>query len=204
MRGRVEAAMHDPRIVDHDQELVDRAGMSDDEVEQVVAVMQALRRWHQAAERMSEASRRYMKLNQTDMRALRFLIAARNQGIVATPGALASYLGISTASTTKLLDRLEQGGHIARSPHPTDRRAVAVSVTESTRRDARETVGRQHARRFAVAAGLTAGEREVVVRFLDALAATEHDDDELAADGHGDAPHDRDGRGGSDRDDGAR
>lgn len=179
---RVESAMHDPRIVDREEELVDRAGLSDDEVEQSVAVMQALRRWHLAAERMSASSRRYMKLNQTDMRAIRFLIAARNQGLVATPGALAGYLGISSASTTKLLDRLERGGHITRTPHPTDRRAVAVAVTEHTRRDARATVGRQHARRFAVAAALSPDEREVVVRFLDALAATEDAEDDPGAD----------------------
>ncbi|MCM3659250.1 MarR family transcriptional regulator [Agromyces mediolanus] len=172
---RVEAAMHDPRIVDRDEELVDRSGLADEEVDQVVRVMQALRGWHAAAEQMSEASRRYMRLNQTDMRAIRFLIAARNQGLVVTPGALAEHLGISSASTTKLLDRLERGGHVTRAPHPSDRRALAIAVTEHTRRDARETVGRQHARRFAAAAALAPEEREVVIRFLDALAATGQD-----------------------------
>ncbi|MDR5701517.1 MarR family winged helix-turn-helix transcriptional regulator [Agromyces aerolatus] len=171
-RVRVADAMHDPRIVDPDEELVVRAGMSDDDVTQAVRVMESLRGWHDAAARMSEASERYMRLNHTDMRAIRFLIAARNQGAIATPGALAAYLGISSAATTKLLDRLERGGHIERGLHPTDRRAIALTVTEHTRHDARETVGRQHARRFAVAAALTPADREVVIRFLDALAAT--------------------------------
>lgn len=168
----VPDAMHDPRLTDRDEELVVRDGMDDADVDQVVRVMQSLRGWHDAASRMSAASERYMKLNHTDMRAIRFLIAAHNQGAVATPGALAAYLGISSAATTKLLDRLERGGHLARAPHPTDRRALAITVTDHTRRDARETVGRQHARRFAVAAALTPNEREVVIRFLDALAAT--------------------------------
>lgn len=172
---RITDAMHDPRVTDRGEELVSRSGMSDDDVGQVVRLMESLRGWHDAAARMSEASERYMKLNHTDMRAIRFLIAAHNQGAVATAGALAAYLGISSAATTKLLDRLERAGHIARAPHPTDRRALALTVTDHTRRDARETVGRQHARRFAVAAALDSDEREVVIRFLDALAATGDD-----------------------------
>jgi DNA-binding MarR family transcriptional regulator len=168
--------MHDPRISDRDGDLVDRSGLDDAEVDQVVRVMRSLRGWHETQRRMSEASRRYMKLNETDMRAIRYLIAARNQGEIATPGALSAYLGISSASTTKLLDRLEHGGHIVRAPHPTDRRALAISVTDATRVAARESVGRLHARRFAVAAALTPVERETVIRFLDALSATEPDE----------------------------
>ncbi|WP_235825185.1 MarR family winged helix-turn-helix transcriptional regulator [Agromyces badenianii] len=176
-RHDIAAAMHDPRISDHDEQLVDRHGLDDEAVDQIVRVMQSLRGWHDAERRMSEASSRYMKLNTTDMRALRFLIAARNQREIVTPGALSEYLGISSASTTKLLDRLEHGAHVVRAPHPTDRRALAISVTDATRIVARETVGRQHARRFAAAAALAPAEREVVIRFLDALSATELDQD---------------------------
>jgi len=176
-RHDIEAAMHDPRISDADEELVSREGLDDSDVDQIVRLMQSLRGWHTAERSMSEASSKYMKLNVTDMRALRFLIAARNQHEIATPGALAEYLGISSASTTKLLDRLEHGGHLVRAPHPTDRRALAISVTDATRVVARESVGRLHARRFAVAAELTPDEREVVIRFLDELSATASDHD---------------------------
>lgn len=170
--------MHDPRVTDPGSDLVKRSGMSEADVDQVVNVMNALRAWHEAAERMSEASRRYMRLNETDMRALRYLIAARNQDRLVTPGALTGHLGISTASTTKMLDRLERGGHVRRSPHPTDRRALTVAVTDSTRADARQSVGRQHAQRFAVAAALSPKERDVVIHFFEALTATEHADSE--------------------------
>ncbi|MFW6599342.1 MarR family winged helix-turn-helix transcriptional regulator [Propionibacteriaceae bacterium Y2011] len=172
-RDEIAAAMHDPRVVDAEGELVDRADLSPAEVDQVVAVMNALRDWHEAAERMNAASQRYMKLNQTDMRAVRYLIAAHNQQRLVTPGALTRYLGISSASTTKLLDRLEHGDHVVRSPHPTDRRAVVVAVTDATRVAARESTGRQHARRFTVAARLSPAERDVVIGFLAALSATE-------------------------------
>ncbi|WP_232331533.1 MarR family winged helix-turn-helix transcriptional regulator [Agromyces laixinhei] len=172
----IESSMLDPRVIDHDEQLVSREGLDDADVDQIVRVMQSLRAWHETDRRMAEASRRYMKLNATDMRALRFLIAARNQSKVVKPGQLAEYLGISTASTTKLLDRLERGGHLVRAPHPTDRRALVISVTDTTRIVARESVGRTHARRFAVAAALTPHERDVVIRFLEALKGTETDD----------------------------
>ena len=166
-------ALLDPRMIDVPGELVPRSGMSDDEIDQVVAVMSALREWHRAAERMSAASRRYMRLNQTDMKAIRFMIAAANAGELVTPRLLADHLEVSSAATTKMLDRLEAAGHIVRSVHPSDRRAIALRVTDETRRAARESVGKLHARRFAVAAALSPGERETVIRFLSALAATE-------------------------------
>ena len=169
---RMRVVMHDPRTLDPEQELVDRTRLSDDEVSQVVRVLEAMRRWRTTERAMSEASQRYMKLGETDMRALRFLIAAQRQGIIATPSSIAHHLGISTASMTRLLDRLADGDHIRRLPHPTDRRSLVIEVTEETRRSARASVGRSHARRFDVIAALTEGERNVVARFFDSLVAT--------------------------------
>jgi DNA-binding MarR family transcriptional regulator len=172
-----EPSMMDPRVLDPHQEIVRRAGMADADVDQVVGVLEALRRWRETERRMSEASQRYMKLGETDMRALRFVIAMQNHGRVVTPGAIAEHLGITTASTTKLIDRLAAGDHVRRSPHPSDRRSLAIEVTEGTRRAARESVGRSHARRFDAAARLTADEREVVTRFLEDLAGSGAGDD---------------------------
>ena len=169
--------MMDPRVLDPEQELVQRAGLDDGDVDQVVGVLEALRRWREAERRMSEASRRYMKLGETDMRALRFILAMQNHGRVVTPGAIAEHLGITTASTTKLIDRLAAGEHVLRFPHPSDRRSLVIEITEDTRRVARETVGRSHARRFDAAARLTSQEREIVTRFLDDLAGTAEDQD---------------------------
>ena len=164
--------MLDPRVLDPDEELVARSHLSDDELAQVVHVLESMRRWRETERAMSEASRRYMRLGETDMRALRYLIAARRHERVVTPSAIATHLGISTASTTKLLDRLAAGHHIRRLPHPTDRRSLAIEVTDETRIAARTSVGRAHARRFDVAAALSAEEREVVTRFFEALVAT--------------------------------
>lgn len=147
--------------------LIDRSGLSPQEVAHISELMAALGRLRDAEQQLSEASQRYMKLGRSDMRALHYLIVAQHQGSVVTPSAIAIHLGISSASTTKLLDRLEKGGHISRSAHPSDRRALAISVTEETRDAAMQTVGRLQAKRFHAAARLTSAERDVVIRFLD-------------------------------------
>lgn len=158
--------MFDVVANDPDQLLIDRTGIADEDVAQISEVMTALGDLREAEARLSAASRRYMKLNETDMRAIHFLIVTLLAGELATPGQIAQHLDISTASTTKLLDRLTKGGHVERLPHPTDRRALTVRITPGTYSAARETVGRQQARRFYSAARLAPHEREVVIRFL--------------------------------------
>lgn len=163
--------MLDPRILDPGEELVSYHDMSDEEISQVVRLLTAMRDWREAEQRISLESRGQMHLNETDMRALRFLIAAKNQRQPVTAGALSDHLAISTASTTKLLDRLAAAGHVERAPHPTDRRSITVTITQHTHEEVRESVGRRHAGRFEAAARLAPDEREVVIRFLRDLAA---------------------------------
>lgn len=156
---------------DPDGRLVDRSAMSDDDIAQVSEVMQALGALRAAEQRISAASRRYMKLNETDMRALHYLAACLHTGEIATPGALSSHLGISTASTTKMLDRLEAGGHVKRAPHPSDRRALAINITPETHEAAMQSVGRQHAKRVPSVMRLTPDERQTVIDFLRGMAS---------------------------------
>ncbi len=160
----------DARVVDPGQSLVDFSSLSDDEISQVTRVLKAIKHWRESEQAISFQSRSDMKLGENDMKALRFLVAAQHQNLIVTPGSVAEHLGISTASTTKLLDRLESAGHIHRSRHPSDRRALMISITKATHEQVRDTVGRTHARRFDVAARLTPGEREIVVRFLNDLS----------------------------------
>lgn len=162
----------DPRVMDPDHELVRRSHLPDEDVEQIVAVLEAMSGWRDIERSMSEEARRYMRLGDTDMRALRFLIAARSHGIVATPGSIAAHLGISPAAATKLIDRLEAGGHIRRIADTGDRRRTSIEITDSTRASARASVGRSHARRFDAVASLSSDDRAAVLRFFDALVAS--------------------------------
>ncbi|MBB5512297.1 DNA-binding MarR family transcriptional regulator [Neomicrococcus aestuarii] len=107
-----------------------------------------------------------MKLSNQDMRALHYLITAKRQGELVTPGMISAHLRISAASTTKLLNRLERDHHIIRLLHPTDRRAFRIEITEETEASAKQTVGKLQSRRFHAAARLTSSERETVTRFI--------------------------------------
>lgn len=168
------------RYFSGDSDLVDNAQLSAVEREECVRVMDALRTWQEAARSLSEASKRYMKLNESDMRAIRMIIRAQQQKRIVTPKDIALEVGISSPSTTKLIDRLVAGGHLIRVPHPHDRRTMCLEVTEHTRLSAHETIGRQHARRFAAASSMSSEERETVIRFLAALADADVPQGQLA------------------------
>lgn len=163
----VSSKLYDVDSSDPKSQLVDRSAMNATEVGQIGQLMNALSRLREAEQRLSDASLRYMKLNMSDMRALHYLIVSGNRGVIATPGAITTHLNISSASTTKLLDRLERAGHIIREPHPSDRRALAISITTETHQAAMATIGQQQANRFHAAARLSPAERDTVIRFLD-------------------------------------
>lgn len=169
-RDAISESLYDVDASDPRSELVDRSGLPSADVAQIGWLMRAFSHLREVESAASEASQRYMKLSAQDMRAVHYLIVGQNQGELVTPGMLASHLRISAASTTKLLNRLEKGGHIVRQVHPTDRRAFAIEVTVETVRSAYETVGRHQSRRFHAAARLTGAEREIVIRFLDDMA----------------------------------
>ncbi len=166
----VAASLYDIDATDPTGLLVDRKGLDPDGIAQITRLMKSMAKLRDAEESLSKASQRFMQLSEIEMRGIHYLIVAQNQKTVVTPGAIAQHLGITSASTTKLLDRLERGEHILRGPHPTDRRSLSISVTEATHAVARDTVGRTHANRFIVAASLSPDEREVVIGFLDEVA----------------------------------
>lgn len=147
-------------------DLAQRYGLKPEQSQQISHIMSAMARLRDVEKQILDASQRYMQLKQTDMRALHFLITRENLDIPATPSMLAAHLGITTASTTKLLDRLERGGHIERHPHPRDRRAITVTVTAETRTAATTTMGKHQSARLKAAAQLTPQQCDVVVQFL--------------------------------------
>ncbi|MDI2098866.1 MarR family winged helix-turn-helix transcriptional regulator [Ruicaihuangia caeni] len=173
--AKVLEHMHDPRLMDPDGSLLELDRMPGAEQAEIADVMRAMMEWKLAEAEQSKASSKYMALSEREMRAIRFILAGHRCGVAVTPAMLSEYLEITSAATTKLLDRLEAGGHTTRSPHPTDRRAITLAVTEETRRDARDHVGVSHARRFQAAARLSSEERQIVVRFLRDLAHTSGD-----------------------------
>ncbi len=72
---------------------------------------------------------RKLGLNITDIGCINFLFIKGTS----TPTELARYTGLTTGSTTALLDRLERGNLIRRIPNPNDRRGIIVEVHERSR-----------------------------------------------------------------------
>jgi len=69
-------------------------------------------------------------LHDTDVRALIHLLDADRAGVPATPGWLGAQLGLSSPSTTALIDRLESAGHVVRQRSSADRRKVEIRVSD--------------------------------------------------------------------------
>jgi|SRR5690625_667433 len=164
--------MVDPRVMDPDQELVSLDAYTPEDIDQIVAVMEAMRRWRVIERSLNDASRKYMNLSENDMRAVRYIIAMQRHGTLATASDIARHLNITAASVSKMVDRLVAGNHIERLPHPQDRRSTALQVTAETQATARQSVGQQHSQRFHVIGSLTPDERSAVIKFFDAFSAT--------------------------------
>ncbi|MFE0452365.1 MarR family winged helix-turn-helix transcriptional regulator [Streptomyces sp. NPDC058914] len=69
-------------------------------------------------------------MHPTDVRALIALMDARRAAEEMTAGRLGAALGLNSAGTTALVDRLERAGHVRRVRGATDRRKVVIEVDE--------------------------------------------------------------------------
>ena len=135
-----------------------------------VAVLRAVRRFRAADVAMRVRARANMDMNDTDMVALRHLIAAEERSESMGPKDLSVLLGISSAATAKLLTRLEAAGRMRREPHPTDRRAQVLHATRRAQDEIKRVLGSAHQRMLAAAEKLSGAEQLAVVRFLDELS----------------------------------
>ncbi|MFC8709478.1 MarR family transcriptional regulator [Streptomyces sp. NPDC057197] len=69
-------------------------------------------------------------MHPTDVRALIALMDAARAGEETTAGRLGTALGLNSAGTTALVDRLERAGHVRRVRDARDRRKVTIEVDE--------------------------------------------------------------------------
>lgn len=76
-------------------------------------------------------------------------------------------MGLDPSTVTKMLQRLEQGGHVRRRPDPADRRAVQVEATDEGAEELRAALANVWGGLEAYTlAGLTAAERGEFARLL--------------------------------------
>ncbi len=134
--------------------------------ELVLSALTAVRAFADAMDRMHIGLRGEMDMNASDLAALRFMIVREQRGEWVSPRQIATHLSISTASTTKLLDRLTASGHLERRPHPSDGRARVVVLTEAARAEFYRHFGERMGRMRAGMESFTDDELRAIVRFL--------------------------------------
>jgi DNA-binding MarR family transcriptional regulator len=141
----------------------------DGQLDYSAAVLKSLRDYRAAETAVRRSTRDSMGMGETDILALRYLLRVQASGKTVVPKDISRFLGITSASTTSLIDRLVASGHVRREAHPTDRRSVVVVPTVESDREVRVTLGAMHRQMMAVAESLTADEARVVVEFLERM-----------------------------------
>jgi DNA-binding MarR family transcriptional regulator len=144
------------------------AGDRLDEGESHDLLSQLLRQLTVEVDQFAEIFGQRHGLHRTDLNALVVIMDAARRGTPISPGRLAEALHLSASATTAVLDRLEVAGHVRRDRHPTDRRKIALIITDHARRLGRDfflPLDRELAKAWA---GLTAAQRQTVARFLQA------------------------------------
>jgi len=85
---------------------------------------------------------------------------------VSNPTELARYTGLTTGSTTALLDRLEKAKFIKRKPNPNDRRGVLIEINQESVKTTRPLVtGVQQAHQELIA-GYSDKELSIIIDFF--------------------------------------
>ena len=100
-------------------------------------------------------------LSVSELHSLRHL-AASPMG----PVELAKVLGVTSAASSGVVDRLVARGHVERREHPGDKRRTEVVVTESGRREVFALLAPMFTKLAEIDAPLTDEERAVVARYL--------------------------------------
>lgn len=138
----------------------------EDRRHRAVDVLQAFRLYRAAEVAMRRRTRESMSMGENELLVLRYLLKAAGENRQVSPSELTRYLGVSTASTTAIIDRLERSGHVTRVPHPTDRRSIHVFATPESDLEVRQTLGRMHERMMAAVLDMTPEESAVVMACL--------------------------------------
>ena len=96
---------------------------------------------------------------------------ARSDGGQLTMGALAEQVTLTTGGVTRLVDRMEAAGYVARLPCPTDRRVAYAAITKAGRRKLAEAAEVHGANLRETFDGFSERELTVLDRLLDRLRA---------------------------------
>ncbi len=143
----------------------------------VTESLRALQTLSDALDRMHSGMKGDMDMNASDLATLRMLTIREHRGQMVSPHDVATHLRISTASTTKLIDRLVASGHLERRPHPSDGRARVVVLTDKSRREFFQHFGIHLGAMREIADRFDDDQLATVTRFMDELSDAINDAD---------------------------
>jgi DNA-binding MarR family transcriptional regulator len=132
----------------------------------------AVRALLQAAGQVEVAIAERLGLGLRDLQAMDHLLS---NPAPAGPAELSRRLGITSASTTALLDRLQRAGHLERERHGSDRRRVLLHPTRRSQQRIREQLAPLVEATVRIAGELKPDERRAVERFLEQVTAAMHE-----------------------------
>ena len=105
-------------------------------------------------------------LSESELHSLRHLM-----GGPLGPNDLARTLGVTSAASSGIVDRLESRGHVTRQPHPTDKRRTVVAISDSGRTEVMAEMRPMFEALVAADARLRAEERPIVDDYLRGIIA---------------------------------
>jgi DNA-binding MarR family transcriptional regulator len=125
------------------------------------ATLDALDELIRAAASVEPAVARRAGLSTSELQALRYLVDG-SRG----PVELSHLLGVTSAASSGVVDRLAARGHVRRRRHPADGRRTQVEITGSGRQALDSLLEPMQARLADVDASLGADERAAVGKYL--------------------------------------
>ena len=137
-----------------------------------MSVIEALQTYRGAEAAMRRRTGAAMGLGENDLLALRFILDQHEAGRVVASKDVTRYLGISSASTTVLLRRLEDSGHIVRRASTVDKRSAEIIPTPSASDDTGPLIASALRQMSGATERLTAEESRIIVKFLTAMRET--------------------------------
>ncbi len=135
-------------------------------------IIDLLRNFSVESNRLTEAFAERHGVHHTDLRALLAVLNAEQRGEPLTPGELGAAVGLSSGSTTALIDRLERHGHLRRVRSDADRRRVRLHYDPAGLALAQDFFAPLGLRVSAVMDDFTTNEIATVARFLRAMTET--------------------------------
>lgn len=129
-------------------------------------LIKALGEYNTAQILLRNANAKKLGINAVDMECLNLLSLKGTS----TPTEIARYTGLTTGSTTAMLDRLEKAKLISRKPNPNDRRGVLIEVSDSLGNTLRESMAELRKVQNKLIENYSDNELELIAWFLESTA----------------------------------